>query len=163
MQRRVFVMSLVGLTVAACKKPAATSSIPTTTSPTTMIVHKSEGCLCCEGWVKHMQRAGFLLEVRNESNLDEVKTRVGVPAGKGSCHTAEVGGYFLEGHVPVEDVQRLLAQRPDARGLVVPGMVVGSPGMESPDGSTQPYTVELVLHSGETIEFARHGEVHQAA
>ena len=152
MQRRVFLVGLAGLTVAACKKPAASASLPV------MIVHKSESCGCCEGWVQHMQRAGFLVEVRNESNLDEVKTRVGVPFGKGSCHTAEVGGYFIEGHVPAGDVQRLLAQRPNAKGLVLPGMPLGSPGMEVPDGTVQPYTVELVLHSGETTEFARHGD-----
>ena len=105
-----------------------------------------------------MQQAGFDVEVRNVANLEPVKSRVGIPAGKGSCHTAEVDGYFVEGHVPAEDVKRLLAERPDAKGLTVPGMPLGSPGMEVPDGRVQRYTVELVRADGTTSAFARHGE-----
>jgi hypothetical protein len=76
----------------------------------------------------------------------------------GSCHTAEVGGYFVEGHVPVEDIQRLLATRPDAKGLAVPGMPTGSPGMEVPSGEVKPYQVLLVSRDGTTSVFARHGK-----
>ena len=90
--------------------------------------------------------------------MGPIKQRVGVPYAKGSCHTAEVGGYFIEGHVPATDVQRLLAERPDARGLAVPGMPAGSPGMELPDGTVHPYTVELVHRDGSTTGYARHGE-----
>lgn len=151
MQRRFFLAALAGLAVTACKKPVAARAQPA------LFVHKSEGCVCCDGWVQHMRRAGFTVEVREESNLNDIKTRVGVPFGKGSCHTAEVGGYFIEGHVPAEDVQRLLAQRPAGKGLVLPGMPLGSPGMEVPDGTVQPYTVELVLLSGDTVAFAQHG------
>jgi hypothetical protein len=122
-----------------------------------VVVHKNASCGCCLLWVEHMQQAGFAVEVRNVDNLEPVKTRVGVPAGKGSCHTAEVGGYFVEGHVPAEDVKRLLAERPDAKGLTVPGMPLGSPGMEVPDGRVQPYTAELVHADGSTSAFARHG------
>jgi hypothetical protein len=86
-----------------------------------------------------------------------VKRRVGVPAGKGSCHTAEIAGYFIEGHVPAADVKRLLREKPDARGLTAPGMPMGSPGMEMPDGRTPPYVVELVKRDGSTTVFARHG------
>jgi len=85
-----------------------------------------------------------------------VKTRVGVPVGKGSCHTAEVDGYFVEGHVPAEDIRRLLAERPDAKGLVLPGMPPGSPGMDMPGMPAQAYTVELVRRDGSTEAFARH-------
>ena len=81
----------------------------------------------------------------------------GRAAGEGSCHTAEIGGYFVEGHVPAEDIKRLLAEQPDAKGLVLPGMPAGSPGMEMPDGRTQPYTVELVARDGTTAAFAHHG------
>ena len=157
MQRRLFLAGLMGLAATACKQRVASQGLPT------MLVHKSEGCACCEGWVRHMQRAGFEVQVRNESNLDDIKTRVGVPVAKGSCHTAEVGGYFIEGHVPAEDVKRLLAQRPPAKGLVLPAMPLGSPGMEAPNGTVHPYTVELVLLSGDTVEFARHGGTAQAA
>jgi hypothetical protein len=94
--------------------------------------------------------------VRDAHNVHPVKQRLGVPYGKGSCHTAEVGGYVIEGHVPAGDIKRLLAQRLDARGLVLPGMPLGSPGMEMPDGRTQPYTVELVTDDGTTEAFAQH-------
>jgi hypothetical protein len=103
-----------------------------------------------------MRAAGFRVEVHDVDNLDPVKTRLGIPAGKGSCHTAEIGGYFVEGHVPAQDIKRLLAERPNAKGLVLPGMPLGSPGMEAPDGSVQPYTVELVDPQGETVAFAQH-------
>jgi len=105
-----------------------------------------------------MRAAGFAVEVRNVNNLNPIKQRVGVPLAKGSCHTAEVDGYFLEGHVPAEDVKRLLAEKPDAKGLVVPGMPKGSPGMEVPDGSIDAYSVELVANDGSTSIFAQHGE-----
>jgi hypothetical protein len=121
-----------------------------------VVVHKSEYCGCCNGWVDHMRAAGFSVEVRNETDLGPIKEQVGVPAGKGSCHTAEIGGYFVEGHVPAEDIKRLLAGKPDAKGLVLPGMPAGSPGMEMPDGRSEPYTVELVARDGSTTPFARH-------
>lgn len=121
-----------------------------------MIVHKSASCGCCGLWVEHMRTAGFAVEVRNTDDLNPLKERVGVPYGKGSCHTAEVGGYFIEGHVPADDVKRLLAEQPDAKGLVLPGMPAGSPGMELPDGTTESYMVELVRRDGSLTAFARH-------
>ena len=86
-----------------------------------VVVHKNESCGCCKLWVTHLEKAGFTAEVINEDNLGPIKERVGVPYGKGSCHTAEVGGYFVEGHVPAADIQRLLKERPQAKGLTVPG------------------------------------------
>jgi hypothetical protein len=138
-------------TVAAPARPASTAALPL------MVVHKSPTCGCCTLWADHMRAAGFPVEVRNVDNLEPVKSRVGVPFGKGSCHTAEVGGYFVEGHVPAADVKRLLAEKPDAKGLAVPGMPLGSPGMEMPDGRVQPYTVELVRNNGMTEPFVQHG------
>ena len=123
-----------------------------------VVVHKSASCGCCNLWVDHMREAGFQVEVRDVDNVNTIKERVGVPLGKGSCHTAEVGGYFVEGHVPADDIKRLLADKPDAKGLVVPGMPAGSPGMEVPDGTIQPYTVELVGQDGGTTAFAQHGQ-----
>lgn len=122
------------------------------------IVHKSASCGCCGLWVDHLRKAGFVVEVRNEDNLHPVKERLGVPYGKGSCHTAEIGGYVIEGHVPADDIKRLLREKPSARGLVLPGMPMGSPGMEVPDGRTEPYVVELVRHDGSTVAFAAHGQ-----
>ncbi|HEY0505792.1 MAG TPA: DUF411 domain-containing protein [Lysobacter sp.] len=140
--------AFAGATVAVARAPAA---LPR------MVVTKSPSCGCCGAWVAHARDAGFEVEVRDVENPYPLKERLGVPYGKGSCHTAEVGGYFIEGHVPLGDVKRLLAERPDARGLVVPGMPAGSPGMETPDGHVQPYTVELVARDGSTTAFARHG------
>jgi hypothetical protein len=129
---------------------------PATASQPGMIVHKSETCSCCEAWVTHVRLAGIPVEVRNEDNLSPIKERLGVPVGKGSCHTAEIDGYLIEGHVPVADIRKLLKERPDARGLVVAGMPAGSPGMEAPDGSADAFVVELVARDGTTRPFSEY-------
>lgn len=82
------------------------------------VVHKSPTCGCCDLWVDHLRHAGFQVEVRNQDNLNPLKERLGVPYGKGSCHTAEIGDYVIEGHVPAADIKRLLSEKPDAKGLV---------------------------------------------
>lgn len=120
-------------------------------------VYKSESCGCCKLWVQHLLDAGFAVQAHDVDNLASVKERVGVPAGMGSCHTAEVDRYFLEGHVPAADIRRLLRERPAARGLTVPGMPLGSPGMEMP-GKTDPYEVLLVALDGSTSVYARYGK-----
>jgi hypothetical protein len=126
-------------------------------SPNTLVtVYKSEGCGCCEKWVHHLQQAGFAADVHNLDNLGPTKERVGIPPAMGSCHTGVVGGYFVEGHVPAEDIKRLLREHPDAKGLTVPAMPVGSPGMEVP-GKSQPYDVFLVSKDGSTSVYAHHG------
>ena len=129
---------------------------PAATPLPAMIVHKSEGCGCCDAWVAHVRLAGFPVEVRSENNLNSIKTRLGVPVGKGSCHTAEIDGYLIEGHVPVADIQKLLKERPAARGLVLAGMPLGSPGMETPDGSADAFTVELVARDGSTSAYSQY-------
>jgi len=143
-------------TVAIAAAPARATPVRADALPL-VVVHKNPTCGCCENWVAHMRQAGFSVEVRDEDNLDAIKQGLGVPVGKGSCHTAEVGGYMIEGHVPAEDVRRLLAEKPDARGLVLPGMPMGSPGMEVPSGEVSPYTVELVRQDGTTAAYATHG------
>jgi hypothetical protein len=125
--------------------------------PRLIVVHKSATCGCCHLWVDHVQSSGFKVVVRDVTDLVAIKERVGVPLGMVSCHTAEVGGYFLEGHVPAADIVRLLEQRPSAKGLTVPGMPAGSPGMEVPSGEVQPYDVHLVAPDGSTTVFAHHG------
>lgn len=138
--------------MAAAAKPAiAPATLPK------MVVHKSPTCGCCSLWVDHVRAAGFAVEVRDHDSLHPIKERLGVPYGKGSCHTAEVGGYVVEGHVPAADIVRMLREKPPARGLTVPGMPAGSPGMELPDGRVQPYTVELIGRDGGTRAYARHG------
>jgi hypothetical protein len=119
-------------------------------------VFKSPTCGCCSGWVEHLRQAGFAVNVHETESLEPLRKQLGVPWGKGSCHTAKVDGYVIEGHVPAADIQRLLAERPNVRGLVLPGMPIGSPGMETPDGRVQPYTVERVEHDGSTQPWAVH-------
>ncbi len=97
-----------------------------------ILVYKSPTCGCCSAWVEHMQQNGFSVETIERSNMHAVKEQLGVPYNVQSCHTAVVGGYLVEGHVPATQVQRLLRERPAVRGLAVPGMPMGSPGMEGP-------------------------------
>jgi hypothetical protein len=117
-------------------------------------MHKDPNCECCSLWARHVEGAGFPVSVVADTHMDAFKRSVGVPAGKGSCHTAQVEGYFIEGHVPVEDIQRLLAERPDARGLAAPGMPIGSPGMPGP---ARPYTVYLIDKDGSSTPYSQHG------
>src|SRR3546814_13983758 len=103
-----------------------------------MVVHKSPTCGCCELWVEPVREAGFTVEVRNVQNLHPIKQRLGVPYGKGSCHTAAVAGYVIQGHVPAGAIVRLLAQRPDARGLILPCLPLASPALALPHRPPHP-------------------------
>jgi hypothetical protein len=155
----VVLPAIFGLT--ACSDETATTAEPSLAgaepSLAQMVVHKSPSCGCCTEWVEHMRQAGFTVVVRETTNPAPIQQRVGLPSGMGSCHTAEVEGYFVEGHVPAADVARLLDERPDARGLTVPGMPLGSPGMEVPSGEVHAYDVLLVRPDGSTRVFASHG------
>ena len=102
-------------------------------------VHKDPNCGCCTGWVEHLQKAGFAAKLIETTNLDVVKKQLGVPNDLAACHTAQVAGYVIEGHVPAIAVTRFLEEKPSAIGLAVPGMPIGSPGMEG--GTPEPYTV----------------------
>ncbi len=137
--------------VASNVQQVSHNSLPTVTA------YRSPTCGCCELWVEHMRAAGFAVDVKTVSDMGTVKKEAGVPVGGGSCHTAHVGPYFVEGHVPASDIKRLLAEQPDAKGLTVPGMVAGSPGMEQ-GGVSQPYDVLLVGKDGTTTVFAHHGD-----
>jgi len=128
--------------------------IPSATADTDVVVYKSPSCGCCGGWVEHLRANGFTVAVRERDDLTPVKTRLGVPGDLQSCHTAEVGGYVVEGHVPAADIRRLLAERPPARGLAVPGMPAGAPGMED-GGRREAYRVILFDDRGNAV-FARH-------
>jgi hypothetical protein len=109
-------------------------------------VHKDPSCGCCSDWVRHLQQAGFLVKTIETADLEPVKTRLGVPAELAACHTAQIGGYVIEGHVPVVALRRLLEDKPSAAGLAVPGMPIGAPGMEG--GSPEPYEVVLFGPAG---------------
>jgi len=119
-----------------------------------MTVYKSPTCGCCAKWVAHMRNAGFDLTVNDVPNVGEIKAQHHVPADAQSCHTALVGGYVVEGHVPADVVKQLLKEKPAVLGLAVPGMPVGSPGMESADANKQAYNVLSFDKAGKTEVYA---------
>ena len=131
--------------LAASALPLAT----TAAAPTPVEVWKDPSCGCCKDWVKHLEEHGFRVTV-NDSGNASARARLGIPQKFGSCHTALVDGYALEGHVPASDIRRLLKERPKAVGLAVPGMPVGSPGMDGPEygGEKVPFDVLLVQANG---------------
>jgi hypothetical protein len=111
-------------------------------------VYKSAMCGCCKEWVKHLEAKGLRVKVHDVANPSDVREKMGIPDQLGSCHTATVGGYAIEGHVPAAEIKRLLANRPKAKGLAVPAMPMGAPGMEGP--RRDPYDVLLVQDGGRT-------------
>jgi len=119
-------------------------------------VWKSPYCGCCKDWVAHLESSGFAVSVHEVGDLDGARRQLGMPERYASCHTAKVAGYLLEGHVPAADIRRLLADKPKAIGLAVPGMPVGSPGMDGPvyNGRRDPYDVLLVQGDGLASVFA---------
>lgn len=119
-----------------------------------MTVYKSPSCGCCNEWVKHVQGAGFTVKVVNMDDLTRIKRDAGVPAALESCHTALVSAYAIEGHVPADLVKKALSEKPKIAGLAVPGMVVGSPGMEQ-GNLKQPYAVIAWARDGKTSTYAR--------
>lgn len=107
----------------------ATPTRPGWAQASRIVVYKDPNCGCCSGWVRHLEKAGFVVKVRETADLNAVRKGLGVPADLSSCHTAEIDGYVLEGHIPAVAVWRLLEERPNSIGLAVPGMPAGSPGM----------------------------------
>lgn len=123
--------------------------------PESVQVFKDASCGCCKAWVQYMRDSGFVVtatDVASPDALDSVKVAHHVPGAAASCHTALVGGYVVEGHVPADLVRRMLRERPDIVGLAVPGMVTGSPGMEGPN--PEHYTVVAMLRDGTTRPYA---------
>jgi hypothetical protein len=132
--------------------PAAHSGHAAVADSTTVTVYKSPTCGCCNAWVDHMREAGFTVVTIDTNDVSGIKHQHGVTGDLGSCHTALVGGYVLEGHVPAADVKRLLAERPRVTGLAVPGMPMGSPGMEGM--YSDKYDVVAFDRSGSRTVFA---------
>jgi hypothetical protein len=122
---------------------------------TEVTVYKSPTCGCCKQWVSHMQANGFTVKAHDVADIVHYKTANGVPTMLGSCHTAIVNGYVIEGHVPASDIKRLLKERPPVRGLAVPGMPNGSPGMEQ-GGHPDHYNVLTFDAQGHTTVYSRH-------
>jgi hypothetical protein len=131
------------------------STTPALAAATEIQVAKTSGCGCCVAWMEHLEEHGFRPEGTNMHGgaLVRLKMDLGLPMQMASCHTAQVGGYVIEGHVPAADIRRLLDERPDAIGLAVPEMPLGSPGMDF-GSRTEPYEVLLVRPDGSTEVFA---------
>jgi hypothetical protein len=145
--------------VAAAAEPGASPAFHGMATPVaqrdTVTVYKSPTCGCCANWVDHMREHGYTVVVNDLEDVQPVKTREGVTDALSSCHTATVGGYVVEGHVPAADVQRLLSERPAITGIAVPGMPMGSPGMEG--GRVDRYdVVAFDKAAGTTRVFASH-------
>lgn len=144
--RHVLLVALSGTMVLA-QAPA---------KPTDIEVFKSATCGCCGKWIEHMRAAGFAVRVKDlgDAELQQLKKKEGVPDSAQSCHTARVGGYIIEGHVPASEVRRLLVERRKVVGLAAPGMPIGSPGMENPNVKAPPYDVLTFDAAGKTAVFS---------
>ena len=157
--RRAFLTTLtqaLGVVIAtpllASRLRAESSKAIATPAPVAMKVYKDPGCGCCKEWIKHMQKAGFAVTSEDSTKMDAIKVKLGVPGALASCHTAVVGDYLVEGHVPADVVLKLLKEKPNARGLAVPGMPQGSPGMEGP--TKDKYNVMLFDRLGKATVYA---------
>ena len=135
---------------ASSEDASAIQALPTT-QKAAMTVYRDPSCGCCEAWGRVAENAGYQVTLLDDNDMTAVKQRLGVPAELASCHTAVVDGFVIEGHVPLDQVDRLLRERPsDIRGIAVPGMPIGSPGMEVPDGPKEPFQVIAFDAEGET-------------
>jgi len=148
MNRRTLLLSAIALPLLSRVASA---------SPSRMTVYRSPTCGCCGAWIEHVRTAGYELTVveTDQDELLRLKAARGVPDALASCHTAEVDGYTIEGHVPMDDIARLLSERPSAVGLAVPGMPAGSPGMEMGE-RVDPFDIILFSEDGESSVFASH-------
>lgn len=126
-------------------------------NPPSIEVWKSATCECCGNWVKHLEANGFAVKVNatEPAALERLKAQAGIVSKLAACHTAKIGDYVIEGHVPATDIKRLVVEHPEAIGLAVPGMPVGSPGMEQ-GGESEAYDVMLLNKDGTTQVFASH-------
>ena len=141
---------LLAVTSAAAPGPT-TGSDP---KKPTITVYKDPACGCCKSWIEHLTKHGYRVDAKDTPEMTEIKHTLGVPDALTACHTAVVNGYLIEGHVPAADIARLLKEKPKVAGLAVPGMPMGSPGMEGP--RSQHYQVLSFDKAGRTRIFASH-------
>jgi len=125
---------------------------PTSTMAEEVVVYKDPSCECCGSWARHMRQNGFAVTVNSVDDMAPIKRKAGIPEALESCHTAYIGGYLVEGHVPAEDIKRMLSERPAIKGLAVPGMPLSAPGMDSPE--REPFSVLSFDAKGGTSVFA---------
>ena len=152
MNRRIMLLGLGGTLFTA---PHSALAAPASSFAAVKIV-LSPTCGCCKGWVAHLQQHGFRTGIEEVPEINARKTAARIPAAFWSCHTGFVDGYFIEGHVPADDIKRLLIERPRARGLAVPGMPIGSPGMEVPNVAADRYKTLLVGSDDQAVVWAEH-------
>ena len=152
-RRRTLLNALAGATLIAIA-----AARPVRAAPPEIQVWKTPTCGCCKDWIRHLQDNGFAVRAIDVPDTAPIRSRAGIPARLGSCHTALVDGYAIEGHVPAHDIQRLLRERPKAVGITVPGMPIGSPGMDGPvyQGRRDPYEVMLLNRRGGALVYARY-------
>ena len=156
MDRRSFVRATLGAGALAWALPRVAAAQGAAPLPP-MTVYKSASCGCCKNWVEHARSSGFTVKTIDTEDLSGVKRDLGVPASLQSCHTVVVGNYLVEGHVPAADVKKMLTEKSAIRGIAVPGMPVGAPGMEQgPVSGYQKYDVIAFTAQGRTSVFARH-------
>lgn len=147
----------LGLTAAFGLSVLASSPLLAADDADSIHVYKSPHCGCCSDWIDHLEENGFDVTATNTDDLGKIKAEAGLLAGLGSCHTAFVGDYVIEGHVPADDIKRLLSEAPKATGLSVPGMPAGSPGMEIGDRKDH-YKVIMFNEDGQTRVFSEHNQ-----
>ena len=152
-------LTALPLLAAALAAPRLVRAATATSAATPVEIWKDPSCGCCHDWMEHMEANGFSFTVHDTGN-NAVRAQLGLPQKLGSCHTALVGGYLIEGHVPASDVRALLQQKPQALGLAVPGMPVGSPGMDGAvyGNRRDPYDVLLVARNGSTRVFSSYNK-----
>jgi hypothetical protein len=163
--KRLAVLAALPLLAAACARdtgergtaqsatPPPSAAAMAASANDTVVVYKTPTCGCCDDWIDHVKAHGFPVVAHNLDRLDQVRQQLGVPPGMISCHTATVRGYTIEGHVPADLIRRMIDERSPYRGLTVPGMPVGSPGMEGP--FKQDYDVLIFDDRGYTQVYAR--------
>lgn len=155
MQRRGFLARMAGLVAVGVTGRRLWAALPGT-GPTPITVYKSSTCGCCAKWVDHVRANGFAPVVHDEEEMETLKNKLKVPEGVRSCHTAQVDGYLIEGHVPASDIRRLLAERPRTAGLAVPDMPPLTPGMAPAGVEPKDFDVVSFQPDGSTRLFARH-------
>ena len=151
--RRTFLATAVA-SAATLTFVSEAGALQASSTPQPMTVYRDPGCGCCIAWANLASQSGYRVSIENSANMAALKRRLGVPSTLASCHTAVVGGYVVEGHVPLPAVARLVAlSSTDIRGIAVPGMPAGSPGMETPDGYREPFEIIAFHRNGRTSRF----------
>ena len=149
---RPFAVGVSVVALALTTGAAPVSPLEAAPEQPTITVYKDPGCGCCKSWIEHLIKHGYRVDAKDTPDMTGIKRGLGVPDGLSACHTAVVNGYLIEGHVPAADIARLLKEKPKVAGLAVPGMSMGSPGMEGP--RAQHYKVLSFDKTGKTRVFA---------